>query len=328
MPRKSSFKNKVKVEEPVEEPEQQVEEPVKKIALKKKERKQRKKRSKKVVKEETKPEEKPEEKLEEKPEENDVSFSSDIIADSTLADFSYEAKSVKKVKKSMLSKLASKVSPFAKKEKIPEPKQEETYEEIIDVSDDEPVKSDKPTKDSIMAKLAALQASRSIVIEPIAKPTPTPIVEPILKLIPMMKELVITSDEKKIEQLKEKLVPKSENKKVIDQSKTYKLYIDLEQEDDVCHVDFNNDRRTDLTLYRMSFNKNKKTLNCSYFCGEKWTIGKRIRLKDLKNTITFKPSVHIMYLQVRGVVSGPVKRRNPGLGINVATWNCKTLKIV
>jgi len=332
MPRKSSFKNKQKVEESVEEPEQPVEE-VKKIALKKKERKQRKKRGKK---EEKKAEKKEESKPEEKNIYEDiVSFGSEIMGDASLADFSYEAKEIKKEKKgkSMLSKIVSaplkvvtaplkivsKISPF-KKEKTPEPKQEE-IEKVNDEPLPEPVKSDKPTKDSIMAKLAALQASRSITIQPKAKkPTPTP--------KPVMKELVITSDEKKIEQLKEKPVPKSESRKVIDHRKTYKLFLDLEQEDEVCEIDFNSDRRPDLTLYRMSFNKNKKTLNCSYFCGEKWTINKRITLKQLSNVITFKPSAHVMHLQVHGVTSQAVKRRNAGLPINFATWDCKTLRIV
>ncbi len=355
MPRKSSFKNKKLVEEPVKELVEEPVEEVKKIALKKKERKPRKKRSKKVKKEEPKPEETYEEIIVvdsdlEQPVKSDTSSKDSIMAKLAALQASRsiviepkleepkqeepkleepkqeEPKQKKpKQKKSMLSKLASKVSPFTKKVKTPEPKLEETYEEIIVVDSDleQPVKSDTSSKDSIMAKLAALQASRNIIIEPKSTPPPK------MKQIPIMKELIITPDEKKIEQLKEKPVPKSENKKVIDCTKTYKLYIDLEQEDDVCKIDFNNDRRTELTLYRMLFNKKQKTLVCSYFCGEKkWTTGKRFRLKELKNTITFKPSYHTMHLQIKGVYSGSLRRRNPALAIDVATWDCKTLKIV
>ena len=332
MPRKSSFKNKVKVEEQTEE-EQVVEQPVeevKKIALKK-DKKPRKKRSKKAKTEEPKEEEKKEEPAQKDMYNDMMSYGSEIMG-SSVDDFIYEAKEVKPVKKSksLLSKIVSAplkvvtaplkmVSKTFKKE---EPKQEEIKEQN-DEPLPEPVQSAKPTKDSIMAKLAALQASRSVVIQP--KEAKKPTLKPVVK--PVMKELVVTSDEKKIEQLKAK-PRQSLNKKVIDRSKSYKLYIDLEQEDDLCEIDWNNDRRPDLTLYRMSFYKNKKMLTCSYFCGEKWTVNKRFQLKTMQNTITFKPTSKSMSIQIRGVTQQVVKRRHPMMGINIATWDCKTLKIV
>jgi len=323
MSRTSSFKNKQKVEEQVEEPVEEV----KQIALKKKERKQRKKRGKKAAKEAAKEVEEPKQEEPQKEMYDDImSYGSDIMG-SSITDFVYEPKEIKTEKKSMLSKLASKVSPFSKKEKTPEP------EQIKSVNDEplpEPVKSDKPTKESIMAKLAALQANRAIAIQPKAakkqeekpKPKPTPKPTPVV-----MKELVITSDEKKIEQLKEK-APKTSENTPINYQKAYKFDFDLSQEDDVCMITFNNDKRDDLTLYRMTFNKKKMSMNCSYFCGAKWTTNKRIKLKTLKNVVTFKATAPNMYLQVQGVVTTVAKRRNHGIRINYVTHNLNSLKIV
>jgi len=311
MPRKSIFKNKQKVEPKTEEIVDAPVEDVKVIALKKKERKQRKKRTKKV--EPTV--EEPVEEAKKDIYDDIVSFGSEIMGSTVTDDFCYEAKPVKQ-SKSMFNKLASKLSLTKKVE----PKQE-LVKEVNDEPLPEPIKANKPTKDSIMAKLAALQASRSVVIQPKEK-------KPVVKSTPVMKELVITSDEKKIEQLKEIVEPKSTSTQPINYRKTYKLFFDLEKETENCEIVWNSDRHEKLTLYKMSFNKNKKSLECSYFCGTKWTTNKRLTLKQSDNVITFKPGCPVMPLQIKGLISTVVKRRNPTVAINTVSHNMKSLRIV
>ena len=182
-----------------------------------------------------------------------------------------------------------------------------TPEPVKEEPKPEPVKEEQ--KDDIMAKLAALEAARNIVVVNKPKSTPQPVMKELTKEAP--KPVARTE---------------SENEKLVLNGKTYNIKIKLQPDDnDVVVLNLLNDESSDVPLH-IKIDRRKKELSLHEFANGKWARCTKQKLRKDDITIKVKIGKQVIPIQAQGMFQKNYRRIKGGL-INKMKWTMKNITI-
>jgi hypothetical protein len=239
------------------------------------------------------------------------------------SDFVYEKKEVKP-EETIVDTIVKKVKLNRKKKKVPkeelldslkEKKVEE--KEFLDKLKETSNKKNKEEEKNILNKLKEISKEEITILDG-------------LKKKPVMKEQIITKEEKKIDNMKENKTVESKKEKMISCNVFYNFMFDLTKEKgEKPSIVFFNDKDPDTALFKIVVRRAKKQIFLLEFANNKWNRKSIVELKKNDNIkITTKLGKNQIPIKIMNCSTLNVNRINNKVTINKMKWDFESLKIV